>query len=238
MQLAYGLFPQGYLPRVVIISDGNQTQGDIAVESYRAQGARRARVVAHVRRGPDRRGPRRRRDHARRHQGRPAVRRDRRGLDAPSRRPSRSRSSRTSFRTGSSRRRSCRCARARTSSSSRARPSARATRRTGCGSRSSSTTPSSKNNAAVMTAPVKGKPSVLYVEGSYQREPSSATYLKRALETENIDVEVRGPGRHPDRTRRSSRSTISCWSPTCPRTSWAPARCSRSTPTSRAWAAA
>src|SRR6185312_4140851 len=37
MQLAYGLFPQGYLPRIVIVSDGNQTQGDIAVEGYRAK---------------------------------------------------------------------------------------------------------------------------------------------------------------------------------------------------------
>src|SRR5262249_58538649 len=37
MQLAYGLFPDGYLPRMVIVSDGNQTQGDVAVEAYRAK---------------------------------------------------------------------------------------------------------------------------------------------------------------------------------------------------------
>src|SRR6185369_10836800 len=37
MQLAYGLYPDGYLPRMVIISDGNQTQGDVAVEAYRAK---------------------------------------------------------------------------------------------------------------------------------------------------------------------------------------------------------
>jgi len=49
------------------------------------------------------------------------------------------------------------------------------------------------NNEAVMTAPVKGRPSVLYVEGGILREPSSAGYLQRALEHENIDVEVRGP---------------------------------------------
>ncbi|HWU87784.1 MAG TPA: vWA domain-containing protein, partial [Kofleriaceae bacterium] len=37
MQLAYGLFPEGYLPRMVIVSDGNQTAGDVAVEAYRAK---------------------------------------------------------------------------------------------------------------------------------------------------------------------------------------------------------
>jgi hypothetical protein len=37
MQLAYGLYPDGYLPRMVIVSDGNQTVGDIAVEAYRAR---------------------------------------------------------------------------------------------------------------------------------------------------------------------------------------------------------
>src|SRR5262249_35469912 len=37
MQLAYGLYPDGYLPRMVIVSDGNQTQGDVAVEAYRAR---------------------------------------------------------------------------------------------------------------------------------------------------------------------------------------------------------
>ena len=37
MQLAYGLYPDGYLPRMVIVSDGNQTVGDVAVEAYRAK---------------------------------------------------------------------------------------------------------------------------------------------------------------------------------------------------------
>ena len=50
-----------------------------------------------------------------------------------------------------------------------------------------------QNNAAVTTAPVKGKPNVLYVEGGILREPGSAGYLQRALEHENIDVTVRGP---------------------------------------------
>ena len=50
-----------------------------------------------------------------------------------------------------------------------------------------------QNNEAVMTAPVKGRPNVLYVEGGILREPGSAGYLQKALEHENIDVTVRGP---------------------------------------------
>ena len=49
------------------------------------------------------------------------------------------------------------------------------------------------NNTSVMTAPVKGRPSVLYVEGSAIRDPSSARYFERALEHQNIDVEIRSP---------------------------------------------
>src|SRR5207244_84945 len=37
MQLAYGLYPEGHLSRMVILSDGNQTSGDLAVEAYRAR---------------------------------------------------------------------------------------------------------------------------------------------------------------------------------------------------------
>src|SRR5262249_38406755 len=54
-----------------------------------------------------------------------------------------------------------------------------------------------QNNMAVMTAPVKGRPNVLYVEGGMLREPGSAGYLQRALEHENIDVTVRGPSGIP-----------------------------------------
>ena len=41
-----------------------------------------------------------------------------------------------------------------------------------------------------MTAPVRGRPSVLYVEGGILREPGSAGYLQKALEHEQIDVTV------------------------------------------------
>lgn len=50
-----------------------------------------------------------------------------------------------------------------------------------------------KNNTTVMSVPVKGRPRVLYVEGGVLRNAGSARYLERALEHENIDVEVRGP---------------------------------------------
>src|SRR5690606_12078279 len=49
------------------------------------------------------------------------------------------------------------------------------------------------NNDAVMTAPVKGRPRVPYGEGGVMQSPSVASHLERALEHENIDVEVRGP---------------------------------------------
>src|SRR5690606_31885339 len=49
------------------------------------------------------------------------------------------------------------------------------------------------NNGAVMTAPVKSKPRVLYVEGDALAHPGEAAHLARALEHEDIDVEVRGP---------------------------------------------
>jgi Ca-activated chloride channel homolog len=50
-----------------------------------------------------------------------------------------------------------------------------------------------KNNRATALLPVHGRPSVLYVEG----EPMSAGYLQHALEAEKMDVAVRGPGGVP-----------------------------------------
>lgn len=57
-----------------------------------------------------------------------------------------------------------------------------------------------KNNTTVMSTPVKGRPRVLYVEGGVMRHPGSAHYLEGALEHENIDVEVRGPRGIPTTT--------------------------------------
>ncbi|HEX4450001.1 MAG TPA: VWA domain-containing protein [Kofleriaceae bacterium] len=196
MQLAYGMFPQGYLPHIAIISDGNQTQGDVSIESYRAKelGVKvswktfaadqtsEVRVVGVT--TPDDIKV-----------GQPydvtaevwttepqtvtlALQQDEfpNGLEPSKTVPLREGKNLVKFKSDAK--------------------------------RAGYTTYHLKlvkyehdtelaNNAAVMTTPVKGRPSVLYVEGSLQREPSSATYLKRALETENIDVEVRGPSGIP-----------------------------------------
>ncbi len=37
MRLAYGLFPQDHIKRIVLISDGNQTEGDLLGETYNAR---------------------------------------------------------------------------------------------------------------------------------------------------------------------------------------------------------
>ena len=37
LRMAYGLFPQDHLKRVVIISDGNETDGDVLAEAHKAQ---------------------------------------------------------------------------------------------------------------------------------------------------------------------------------------------------------
>ena len=37
MRMAYGLFPQDHLKRLVLISDGNATRGDVIAEAYRAE---------------------------------------------------------------------------------------------------------------------------------------------------------------------------------------------------------
>jgi Ca-activated chloride channel homolog len=57
------------------------------------------------------------------------------------------------------------------------------------------------NNRALATLSVRGKPRVLYVEG----EHSSAHYLARALESQSIDVEVRGPHGLPGSARELDR---------------------------------
>ncbi|HJZ87140.1 MAG TPA: VWA domain-containing protein, partial [Polyangia bacterium] len=54
-----------------------------------------------------------------------------------------------------------------------------------------------ENDRVVATLEVRGKPRVLYIEG----EPRSAQYLRQALERENIDVDVRGPDGVPHAAR-------------------------------------
>jgi len=196
MQLAYGIFPDGYLPRMVIISDGNQTEGDLAVEAYRAKelGVRvswrtfdqdkssEVRVVGVT--VPDDLKV-----------GQPyevtaevwstekqtvtlALQQDEfpNGLEPSKTLELREGKNLVKFK-------------------SDAKHAGATTYRLSLAKVEHDT--EKQNNVAVMTAPVKGRPNVLYVEGGVLREPGSAGYLQRALEHENIDVTVRGPSGIP-----------------------------------------
>jgi uncharacterized membrane protein len=192
MQLAYGLYPSGFISRMMIISDGNQTQGDVAVEAYRARelGVKvswrtfdqdktsEVRVVGVT--VPDEIKV-----------GQPyevtaevwatekqtvtlALQQDEfpNGLEPQKTLELREGKNLVKFK-------------------SDAKHAGATTYRLRLAKFEKDT--EAQNNQAVMTAPVKGKPSVLYVEGGVLREPGSASYLQKALEHENIDVTVRGP---------------------------------------------
>lgn len=196
MQLAYGLYPDGYLPRMVVVSDGNQTVGDIAVEGYRAKelGVKvswrtfdqdktsELRVV---------------------------------GLTAPD-----------DLKVGqpfdvtaevwSTEKQNVTLGLMQDEFSNPLEGSKKVELREGKNivkfksdaKRAGATTyrltvqkfekdTEKANNYAVTTAPVKGRPNILYVEGGMLREPNSATYFRNALEHENMDVQVRGPSGLP-----------------------------------------
>jgi len=192
MQLAYGLYPDGYLSRMVIVSDGNQTQGDLAIEAYRAKEMHvkvswrtfEADKTSEVR----------------------VV-----GLTIPD-----------DIKVGqpyevtaevwSTEAQSVTLALKQDEFPNALEPSKSVELREGKNlvkfksdaKHAGATTytlrlakvekdTEQKNNAAVMTAPVRGRPSVLYVEGGMLREPGASSYLQKALEHENIDVSVRGP---------------------------------------------
>lgn len=192
MQLAYGLYPDGHVNRMVIVSDGNQTDGDLAVEAYRAKelGVKvswrtfEADATAEVRvvglTLPDDIKV-----------GQPfevtaevwsteaqsvtlALQQDEfpNGLEPSKSVELREGKNLVKFK----------------SEAKRAGATTYKLRLTSAGKDTEQ-----KNNMAVMTAPVRGRPNVLYVEGGVMREPGSANYLKKALEHENIDVSVRGP---------------------------------------------
>jgi Mg-chelatase subunit ChlD len=196
MQLAYGIYPEGYLPRMVVVSDGNQTVGDIAVEAYRAKelGVKvswrtfdqdktsEIRVVGLT--TPDDLKV-----------GQPfevtaevwstepqnatlTLMQDEfvNPLEGTKKVELREGKNLIKFKSEA--------------------------KRAGATTYRVSLTKFEKdsekaNNAAVTTAPVKGKPNILYVEGGMLREPGSAAYFARALEHENMDVTVRGPAGLP-----------------------------------------
>ncbi|HTR55784.1 MAG TPA: VWA domain-containing protein [Kofleriaceae bacterium] len=192
MQLAYGIYPSGHVERMVIISDGNQTQGDAAVEAYRAKelGVKvswhtfdqdktsEVRVVGLT--VPDDLKV-----------GQPyevtaevwstekqtvtlALQQDEfpNGLDPEKQVELREGKNLVKFK-------------------SDAKHAGSTTYHLRLAKYEHDT--EKQNNEAVMTAPVKGRPNVLYVEGGVLREPGAGGYLQRALEHENIDVTVRGP---------------------------------------------
>jgi Ca-activated chloride channel homolog len=196
MQLAYGLYPDGYLPRMVIISDGNSTVGDVAVESYRAKelGVKvswrtfdqdktsEVRVVGVT--VPDDLKV-----------GQPfevtaevwstepqevtlTLQQDEfmNPLEPQKHVDLREGKNLVKFKSDAKRAGA-------TTYTLRLTKFERDTEKA--------------NNAAVMTAPVKGRPNILYVEGGMLREPGSSGYFQRALEHENMDVTVRGPAGLP-----------------------------------------
>jgi Ca-activated chloride channel homolog len=192
MQLAYGMYPDGYVNRMVIVSDGNQTEGDLAVEAYRAkelgvkvswrtfEGDQTAEVRVVGLTLPDDIKV-----------GQPfevtaevwateaqsatlALQQDEfpNGLEPSKTVDLREGKNLIKFKSDAKRAGA-------TTYKLRLTKIAKDTEQ--------------KNNIAVMTAPVRGRPNVLYVEGGVMREPGSAGYLQKALEHENIDVSVRGP---------------------------------------------
>ncbi|HEX8111566.1 MAG TPA: VWA domain-containing protein [Kofleriaceae bacterium] len=196
MQLAYGMYPDGYVPRMVVVSDGNQTQGDVAVEAYRAkelgvrvswrtfdQDKTSEIRVAGLTLPEDLKV------------GQPyevtaevwsteaqkatlALQQDEfpNGLEPVKEVELREGKNLIKFK-------------------SDAKHAGATTYHLRLARFEHDT--ESQNNQAVITAPVKGRPNVLYVEGGILREPGQAGHLQRALQHENIDVTVRGPSGIP-----------------------------------------
>ena len=192
MQLAYGLYPDGYLPRMVIISDGNQTVGDVAVESYRAK---ELGVKVSWRTFDE--------DKTSEIRVAGVIVPDEIKVGQPFE---------VTAEVWSTEAQSATLSLQQDEFPNPLEPSKKVDLREGKNlikfksdaKRAGATTyklrisrfdrdTEKQNNEAVMTAPVKGKPSVLYVEGGILREPGAASYLQKALEHEQIDVTVRGP---------------------------------------------
>jgi Mg-chelatase subunit ChlD len=194
LQLAYGLYPPGTLPRAVILSDGNQTSGDLLAEAYQAHdfGVRVSwKVFAADPHRELRAAALRLPDHLK--VGAPfdvsaevwstgtaeatlSLQQD----DFPN--PLDPRKTVT-LHEGVNR----------VSFKSEARAAGVTTYTLRVTPKDPADDENPANNVTVAAAPVKGRPRVLYLEGEYDKDPQVASYLRRALEKENIDVEVRGP---------------------------------------------
>ena len=204
LQLAYGLYPPGYLPRALILSDGNQTSGDVASEAYRAQ-----EFGVHVswKLPPDSR-PKEIRlaalhlpssvkvgapfeltadvwaTHAEdvtirlRHDDFPNA------LDPQQRVTLVPGLNRVVFK-------------------SEAKNAGFTTYRAILDTPKEDA--EKANNETVASVPVRGRPHVLFIEGEADRNPKAASYLKASLDKENIDVEVRGPRGLPSNVKELER---------------------------------
>ena len=192
IQLAYGVFPDGYVPRIVILSDGNQTGGDLLVESYRAKelGVRVSyQTLSADRQKEIRISSLRLPDEIK--------------VGAPFK---------VKAEIFSTHAEKIKVTLRQDEFVNALEPAKEVVLKPGVNwvefksqaKRAGFTTYRAKltklkedtekaNNVSVMTAPVKGRPRILYVEGSASKDPGSAGYIKRALEHENMDVEVRGP---------------------------------------------
>lgn len=196
MQLAYGLYPEGFLPRMVIVSDGNQTVGDLAVEAYKSKElgvkvswrtfdqdkTNEVRVVGLT--APDDLKV-----------GQPfEVTAEVWSTQAQTVTLSLMQDEFANPLEGS-KRVELREGKNLVKFKSDAKRAGATTYKVALSKFEKDT--EKANNAAVTTAPVKGKPNILYVEGGMLREPGSASYFARALEHENMDVTVRGPAGLP-----------------------------------------
>jgi len=206
LQLAYGLYPPGYLPRAVILSDGNQTSGDVLAEAYKAHdfGVRvswkvfpedahkEVRAVAlHLPENVK--------------VGAPfdvsaevwstnqqevtlSLQQD----DFPNAlEPSKV----VTLHEGVNR----------IAFKSEAKAAGVTTYTLRVTPKDPTQDENQQNNTTVAAAPVKGRPRILYLEGEYDKDPQVAGYLKRALDRENIDVEVRGARSAPSTAKELER---------------------------------
>jgi Mg-chelatase subunit ChlD len=192
LQLGYGIYPEGYLPRMVVISDGNETHGDLLSESYQAQ-----EIGVHVsfKTFPAEQV----------HEIRVETMRlpDEIKVGAPFEVEAKIWSTHTDEVTLSLRQDEFpnpleskkKVKLVEGANWVKFKSQAKRAGFTTYKLRMSGATKDTEvaNNSSVMTAPVQGRPRVLYVEGSAMSNPSSARYFQKALEHQNIDVEVRSP---------------------------------------------
>lgn len=188
IQHAYGLFPAGRLPRIVLISDGNETRGSLQEETYRARGRG---IKVHVVRLPRRK----QREVLVRSLQPPAEVRMGAPFNLTADIFSTHREEVTltlykdQFINGLDGRKTVKLRPGRNTVTFKSMVREAGTVDYRLKLHGAKEDRWASNNTATAVLPVHGRPRVLYVEG----EPAYASYLKRALEAEKIDVVVRGP---------------------------------------------